>query len=269
VQRQRFNIKLLTSPSYSTLLHHTPRSLHTTSNIKLHAPSTQHTSSSLHTPSNNYPLNEHRVATFPAGWMETRRGFPPRDPKRAKRGRRFCGQKVTEKVWQRIRQARMWKKRPVTLTRQEACPPPDWRRELRHARKGAEREERGGQGVANERRGRDAIRSRRAEGRSCEEAHGRSSCLALELCEPSELCEPLGLARKTCARTRCGSRARRAQRASQRRRGRAASESVGAEEARAARTRGNQRTHREVATPLFRFILGIECVWCVRPRPIK
>ena len=71
---------------------------------------------------------------------------------------------------------------------------------------------------------------------------------------PSELCEPLGLARETCARMRCGSRARKGRRASQRRRGRAASESMGAEEARAAGTRGNQRTSREVATPLFLFI---------------
>ena len=85
---------------------------------------------------------------------------------------------------------------------------------------------------------------------------------------PSELREPLGLARATCARTRFGSRAREGRRSNQRRRGRAASESVGAEEARAARTRGNQRTNREVATPLFLFILGIECV-CVEASSVK
>ena len=69
-----------------------------------------------------------------------------------------------------------------------------------------------------------------------------------------ELREPLGLARATWARTRCGSRAREGRRSNQRRRGRAASESVGAEETRAAGTRGNQRTSREVATSFFLFI---------------
>ena len=51
---------------------------------------------------------------------------------------------------------------------------PDWRREVEHAQKGGGAERARGQGVANEReKGRDAIRSRRAEGRSCEKAHVR------------------------------------------------------------------------------------------------
>ena len=85
-----------------------------------------------------------------------------------------------------------------------------------------------------------------------------------------ELREPLGLARATCARTRFGSRAREGRRSNQRRRGRAASESVGAKEARAAGTGGRTSGPPGKSRLLyFFFIWGIECVWCVRPRPFK
>jgi len=176
-------------------------------------------------------------------------------------------------------------KPPVTVTKGGGVSAPDWRRELRHAQKGGGAERARGQGVANERRGRGAVESGRAAERVrvrvklvknpressswlCQDKLNEFFWLLRErersswwswfrergFVLPSELCEPLGLARKTCARTRFGSRAREGRRASQRRRGRAASESVGAEEARAAGTRGNQRTSREVATPLFLFI---------------
>ena len=71
----RFNIILLASTSYSTLLHHTPRSLHTTS-IKL---------ATTPPPPQLPTINVHRVATFPAGWMETRRDFPPKRRRKKKR----------------------------------------------------------------------------------------------------------------------------------------------------------------------------------------
>ena len=121
----RFNIILHASTSYSTLLHHTPRfyiilqHLTSYSTFPHRAPRSRNTSSiklaTTPPPSQLPTTNVHRVPTFPAGWMEKRRSFPPRTPaqtvpwceigesfppkdaKRAKRGRRFCGEKVTGK----------------------------------------------------------------------------------------------------------------------------------------------------------------------------
>ena len=93
VQKQHFNIKLLTSPSYSSLQtsystlhiklhasHQTPR------NIKLHAPSTQHPSSSLqrHHHQTAPTTNEHRVDTI------TRDGWRSGKVSRAELPRKQC-----------------------------------------------------------------------------------------------------------------------------------------------------------------------------------
>jgi len=142
-----------TSTSNSSHHHHTPRSKHHTPRFTSN--STQHqTPRSLHTT----PI---KLATTPSPSNGTRNHDtvwtrPPRDGWRngavsrqnGKRKRKNTLPIVLRSLYNCISlesRPDVKNTRPVTLTREEACPPPDWRRELRHAQKGRGAENEAGQ----------------------------------------------------------------------------------------------------------------------------
>ena len=94
--------------------HQTPRSLNTTP-IKLATTLHQHTA----------PITSvHRVPTFPAGWCEIGESFPPKR-RRGRKRRKNTLPIVLRSLYNCISlESRRYVKntRPVTLTREEACP---------------------------------------------------------------------------------------------------------------------------------------------------